>query len=86
MPRNSIELRWSVPFVADFADSSPKGTLVNADRPSSLCTGLDCFDDGDQSVTVGKCRVVDVGPTDGQVEVANEIAEGIAETFRMTGR
>ena len=86
MPRSSIELRSPATLPAGFAGSASKGILVKADRPSNLRTGLDCFDDGDQSVPVGKCWVVDVGAADRQVDIADEIAEGIAETLGVTGR
>src|SRR6476660_9255417 len=86
MPRNSIELRCSVTVPAGFAGSLSTGILVNADRPSGLCTDLDCLDHGHHAVPVGKSWVTDVGSTDGRVDVADQIAEGVAEAFGVTGR
>src|SRR6478672_11633521 len=86
MPRNSIELALSASLPDRWPGNLSTDVLVNADRPSGLCTDLDCLDEGDHAVAVDKSGVAEVGSADGRVDVAEQIAESIAEAFGVTGR
>src|SRR3954467_1264558 len=86
-PRSSMALpRLLVSATAAGVErSSSTGKLVNAHRPSGASARLDRLDKRNHAIAVGKSGKRDVGTADRRVDIAEQIAERIAEALGMAG-
>src|SRR6185436_5089948 len=84
-PRSSIALPSLLVSAAGVERSPSTGKLVNTHRPSGASARLDRLDKRHHGIAVGKSWKRDVGTADRRVDIAEQIAERIAEALGVAG-